>query len=144
MLSSESACNMYISRSLAQGPTPCVTLYVSQNGTVPQFVVNHLLDVHARLAQIKTLSAKSGISWDIEDSEMVQKAMDDIEVSSYLQSFEKLRHRLYQNMTLTIVQIMSKGQQKIRKLHPKSAPYNQNGGERQCWVDAGSVGLPPR
>ena len=73
MLSPESACNMYISRSLAQGPTPCVTLYVSQNGTVPQFVVNHLPDVRARLAQIKTLSAKSGISWDIEDSEMVQK-----------------------------------------------------------------------
>lgn len=133
-----------ISRSLAQEPTPCVTLYVSQNGTVTQFVVNHLLDVRARLAQIKTLSAKSGISWDIEDSEMVQKAMDDIEASPYLHSFEKLRHRLYQNMTLTIVQIMSKGQQKIRKLHSKSAPYNQNGGERQCWVDAGSVGLPPR
>ena len=75
---------------------------------------------------------------------MVQKAMDDIEASPYLHSFEKLHHRLYQNMTLTIVQIMSKGQQKIRKLHPKNAPYNQNGGERQCWVDAGSVGLPPR
>ena len=52
-----------ISRSLAQGPTPCVTLYVPQNGTVPEFVVNRLLDVRARLAQIKTLPAKSEISW---------------------------------------------------------------------------------
>ena len=135
MLSPESACNMYERQhqSFSRSRTNSLCyLYVSQNGTVTQFVVNHLLDVRARLAQIKTLSAKSGVSWDIEDSEMVQKAMDDIEASPYLHSFEKLRHRLYQNMTLTIVQIMSKGQQKIRKLHPKSTPYNQNGGERQC------------
>src|ERR1700691_6032330 len=59
-----------VSMSISQGPTPGVTLYVSQNGTVPQFVVDHLLDIHARLAQIKMLSAKS--VGDIEDSGMAQ------------------------------------------------------------------------
>lgn len=78
-----------VSMSIGQGPTPGVTLYVSQNGTVPQFVVDHLLDIRARLAQIKMLSVE-----DIEDSGMAQKAMDDLEVSLYLHSFEKLRHRL--------------------------------------------------
>src|ERR1700691_481129 len=59
-----------VSMSISQGPTPGVTLYVSQNGTVPQFVVDHLLDIRARLAQIKMLSAKS--VGDIEDSGMAQ------------------------------------------------------------------------
>ena len=78
-----------VSMSISQEPTPGVTLYVSQNGTVPQFVVDHLLDIRARLAQIKMLSVG-----DMEDSGMAQKAMDDLEVSLYLHSFEKLRHRV--------------------------------------------------
>ena len=41
-----------------------------QNGTrPPQFVVDHLLDIRARLAQIKMLSVG-----DMEDSGMAQKA----------------------------------------------------------------------
>jgi hypothetical protein len=80
--------------SISTSQTAGVTLYVSQNGTIPQFVVDHLVDIRVRLAQINTLSAKSAqCPADLKHRTTLHNAMADLEIALYLHSFQKLRHR---------------------------------------------------
>lgn len=80
--------------SISTSQTAGVTLYVSQNGTIPQFVVDHLGDIRVRLAQVSALSAKSAqCRADFEHRTTLHNAMADLEIALYLHSFEKLRHR---------------------------------------------------
>lgn len=92
-----------VSISINQGPTPGVTLYVSQNSAVPQFVVDHLLDIRARLAHIKVLSVKSKqCSAESLDHTILQNATTDLEISLYLHSYEKLRHHFLKGEDLVL------------------------------------------
>jgi hypothetical protein len=80
--------------SISTSQTAGVTLYVSQNGTIPQFVVDHLVGIRVRLAQVSALSAKSAqCPADFEHRTTLHNAMADLEIALYLHSFEKLRHR---------------------------------------------------
>jgi hypothetical protein len=72
--------------SINQGKTPGVAIYVLHNGVALQFVVDHLLDVRACLAQIRALSINSALAGS-------ENAIADLEISMYLRSFEKLRYR---------------------------------------------------
>lgn len=81
-----------VSLSINQGEAPGVTLYVSmQDGPVPLCVVNHLLDIRARLAHIRDLSEQLLV--EPLYSTQLENATKDLEISLCLHSYEKLRHR---------------------------------------------------
>jgi hypothetical protein len=76
-----------VSISTSQHKTPGVILFILQNGTIQQIVVDHLLNIHAHLTHSQALYLKT--SMESHHLMMVQNTKTDLEISIYLHSYKK-------------------------------------------------------